>query len=87
MRVYQFRHPDISILFNFLTLPEPLHSRQGSIITLPLPRQSGQTLSFAIIPNGVLCCVLILPEPLHFLHFTGLVPGFAPLPLQAEQLS
>ena len=68
--------------------PEPLATKgQGSLMIFPSPLQCPQTFCVAICPNGVVTICLILPTPLHTEHFSGEVPGFAPVPPQDEHLS
>jgi hypothetical protein len=65
------------------TRPSPRQSAQGSWITRPCPWQRPQGRRISKKP----CLVPIEPVPLHCGQRTGCVPGFAPLPAQASQLS
>jgi len=67
----------------FLILPWPWQVAQGSGMILPLPWQVGQV-----------CCTLkkpwricTAPAPWQVVQVIGLVPGFAPVPLQVPQSS
>ena len=48
----------------------------------PDPPHFGQVCSLLIAPKRVCCVVNTLPVPLQFVHISGLVPAFAPLPWQ-----
>ena len=66
-----------------ITRPEPEHDVQGLSITWPRPWQFGQVRSSVKKPWAW----RTLPWPAHIGHAFGLVPGFAPLPEQASQVT
>src|SRR6202044_4222752 len=66
-----------------VTRPEPEHDAQGLSIDWPRPWQFGQVRSSVKKPWAW----RTLPWPAHIGHAFGLVPGFAPLPEQASQVT
>src|SRR5207248_8556574 len=60
------------------TRPAPLHVAHGSLITFPAPPHCGHVRATAKNPCEYRTC----PRPPHPVHVAGVVPGFAPLPLQ-----
>ena len=58
-----------------------------SFITSPVPWQLLHGLVVCICPSIVVCTCRIWPVPPHTEHFSGLVPGLAPVPLQVLQFS
>ncbi len=69
--------------FTVRTAPEPWQVGQGSSITVPEPPQREQGWEIENMPWP---CVSI-PRPSHFGHTFGVVPGFAPVPWQVEQIA
>lgn len=66
------------------TDPFPRQSGHLSVITRPVPPQSGQTLWRIVLPNMVLCTVCTTPLPLQREQVLYAVPPLAPVPRQAE---
>ncbi len=66
-----------------LMRPCPLQVMQGSGMILPEPWQCGQ-VCWMLKKPWRMCTV---PWPLQVEQTLGLVPGFAPLPLQVSQVS
>src|SRR5580692_905229 len=64
-------------------ITRPEHDVQGLSITWPRPWQFGQVRSSVKKPWAW----RTLPWPAHIGHAFGLVPGFAPLPEQASQVT
>ena len=52
---------------------------------LPSPLQRGQAVMFTIWPRIVCATRRFSPVPLHSGHFSGWLPGSAPVPSQVAQ--
>src|SRR3990167_7813470 len=65
--------------------PLPLHSRQISFGTSPVPRHSSQVLAVEMVPKMERFVSRIFPLPLQRLQVSIFVPGLAPFPPQVKQ--
>ena len=67
------------------TRPSPEHSRQGSGMTVPKPRQAAQGRRVRISPRKERCTWATSPWPRQVSQGTGWLPGAAPSPPQVVQ--
>ncbi len=67
--------------------PVPRQSVHLSLMILPLPWQSGQVCTLRTVPKRDCWVKTTWPLPPHLGQVSGLVPGFAPEPLQVLQVS
>ena len=70
----------------FRKTPWPLHSGHFSFGIFPLPSHMAQARTEVNCPRMELRVSWTLPPPLHVVHFSSSVPGFAPFPLQSWQV-
>jgi hypothetical protein len=74
----------ISIVREFLILPDALHFAQGVFMICPLPLQFGQGLTLVNVPKKLLDWVRTWPRPPHWVQVAKSEP---PFPLHDEHLS
>src|SRR5687767_11326671 len=68
---------------SFTTRPEPLQEAQGSLMISPRPWQDGHVRSMVKKP----WLARTLPPPPHVGQVDGCVPGLAPIPVHASQVT
>ena len=64
------------------TRPSPEHSRHGSGMIVPKPRQAAHGRMVRISPRNDRCTCTVSPRPPQVSQVFGLVPGAAPSPWQ-----